>query len=155
MDLAVGESARAASELERLRADYPSATVSAASWYWTARTMEQIGDFDGACRTYAIAINELRAVDDPKGVERALEASWDCTEGEGRLSIQIGAFSRQEAAEDLKRSLDQDGYPTRIFYESGLHKVRIGWFARRETARGLERRLRAEGFSVAVVAAES
>ena len=154
MDLAIGEAERAASELERLRADYTSAAESATSWYWTARTMEQLGDFDRACRTYTIAIDELRAVGDPEGVQRALEASQDCTEGEFRLSIQIGAFSRKEVAEDLERALDRTGYSARIFFESGLHKVRIGWFARLETARGLERRLREEGFSVAVVAAE-
>ena len=154
MDLAIGEAERAVSELERLRADYTSAGESATSWYWTARAIEQVGDFDRACRTYTIAIDELRAVDDLEGVQHALAAAQDCTEGEFRLSIQIGAFSRKEAAEDLEHTLDRNGYPARIFFESGLHKVRIGWFARLETARGLERRLREEGFSVAVVAAE-
>jgi len=154
MDLAIGEAERAVSELERLRADYTSAAESATSWYWTARALEQTGDFDRACRTYTIAIDKLRAVDDSEGVQRALAAAQDCIEGEFRLSIQIGAFSRKEAAEDLKHTLDRNSYPARIFFESGLYKVRIGWFARLETARGLERRLREEGFSVAVVAAE-
>ena len=56
MDLAIGEAERAVSELERLRADYTSAAESAISWYWTARAIEQVGDFDRACQTYTLSL---------------------------------------------------------------------------------------------------
>lgn len=155
MDLAVGEPRRAASDLERLRADFPGGPFAAESWYWTARTLEQRGLLDEACDTYGRAITAARRVEEPATIERAVAGSRECASGGLRFSIQVGAFSRAESARELRARLEADGLPARIFKDGGLHRVRVGWFASPETARGLERRLREGGFSVAVVAAES
>ena len=155
MDLAMGEPARAASDLERLRADYPGSPSAASSWYWTARTFEDRGLLNEACEQYERAISEARRVDDQLSVERALMASGECGSGGLRFSIQVGAFSRDETARELQSQLEADGHPARVFEDGGLYRVRVGWFANPDAARALERRLRDGGFTVAVVAAES
>ncbi len=154
MDLMMGEPARAISDLERLRADYPGGATAASSWYWTARALAQRGLLDDACDTYARALIEAQRVQHPSAIERAMTASGECAPGGLRFSIQVGAFSRATAARELQAQLEADGQPARVFEDDGLHRVRVGWFASPETARGLEGRLREGGFTVAVVAAE-
>lgn len=155
MDISLGESLRALSDLERLRADYPAGAAAARSWYWTARAWEQSGNLERACESYTLAITQGRSVQDAPAVERALDASRACAPGGLRFSLQVGAFSRRSSAEVEQATLSEFGYPARVHSEDGLHKVRVGRFANAEAARSLERRLRASGFSVAIVAAES
>lgn len=155
MDLSLGESLRALSDLERLRADYPSHAAAGLSWYWTARAWEQSGELVRACEAFARAITEGRGVADGPAVERAVDASRECEPGGLRFSLQVGAFSRESAAETEQATLAEFGYPARVYSEDGLHKVRVGRFANAEAARSLQRRLRSNGFSVVVVAAES
>ena len=155
MDLSLGESLRALSDLERLRADYPGSAVAALSWYWTARAWEQTGELERACDSFTRAITEGRGVQDAPAVERALAGSRECAPGGLRFSLQVGAFSRESAAEIEQGRISEYGVPARVHSEEGLHKVRVGHFANAEAARSLARRLRGVGFSVAIVAAES
>ncbi|MCG8469227.1 MAG: SPOR domain-containing protein [Gemmatimonadetes bacterium] len=155
MDLALGESRRALSDLERLRADHPTGPANAASWYWTARAWEQLGELELACESFERAIASSREGRDALVAERARSASRACGPGGLRFSLQVGAYSRERAAEAERAMLVDGGYPSRVVSEDGLHKVRVGRFANPEMARSLERRLRAMGLSVAVVAAES
>jgi len=155
MDLALGESLRALSDLERLRADYPAAPVASQSWYWTARAWEQRGELEHACENFARAVAEGGGVQGSSPVERARDAARGCAPGGLRFSLQVGAFSRASAAEIEQATLSEFGYSARLYSEDGLHKVRVGRFANPEAARSLAKSLRIGGFSVAIVAAES
>jgi tetratricopeptide (TPR) repeat protein len=155
LDLAGGDAARAIEDLRRLRADFPAAPIAAQSWYWSARAQETRGDLEAACDDYARAVSEARSALDEETTEVALVASAGCTSGGLRFALQLGAFSRRSAAEDLAATVREAGYAVRIVSEEGLQKVRVGSFGSAESARTLADRLRAAGYSVAVVASES
>lgn len=155
LDLARGDAERAIADLDRLRADYPSSPAAASSWYWTARALEQGGDLGSACRAFergARAAGDAAAAD---VAALAAAASRRCLATGLRFSLQVGAFSREDAAGEILDTLESSGYPARVFEEGGLHKVRVGWFSSPEAARALARRLREGGYSVTVVAGES
>lgn len=152
LDLAHGEPARAVQDLERLRADYPGSPLVADSWYWSGRAFQALGDLDAACAAWDQAIVTGRNTGDLDLVARAVEASRTCAAPGMRVTVQVGAFSRRDLANEVARRVEDAGHEPQIVEEDGLFKVRVGRFASSEAARSLADRLRAAGFSVAVVA---
>ena len=151
LDLALGEPARAAADLERLRADHPRGPEVVESWYWTARTFEARGLLDPACEAWERGAAEGRRVGDMTMVSLA-EAAWlACAPGGPRFSIQVAAFSRPRPAEEMREQLEASGFFSRVVEYDGFHRVRLGRFVRREAAEILARRLRDAGFEPAIV----
>lgn len=155
LDLALGDDRRALADLERLRTDYRSSPHVVDSWYWTARAHEQRGALDEACDEYERASEAARDARRPDLFELSRAAYDACSRPGLRFSLQLGAYARADAAEEILDDLRVAGYPVRLIEEGGLHKVRVGWFDSPETARALERRLREGGYAVTVVAGEA
>jgi cell division septation protein DedD len=155
MDLALGDTRRTLADLERLRTDYRGSPEVVESWYWTARAHEQAGALDDACDAFERASEEAQDARRPELFQRGRAAYDACSSPGLRFSLQVGAFSRADAADEILDALRVAGYPVRLVEEDGLHKVRVGWFASPETARSLERRLRDGGYAVTVVAGEA
>lgn len=151
LDLALGEPARAAADLERLRADHPRSAEAVESWYWTARTFEDRGLLDRACEAWRRGAAEGRRVGAPEVALLAEAAALGCAPGAPRFAIQVAAFSRGGPAEEMRGQLEAAGFFSRVVEYEGLHRVRLGRFARREAAEGLARRLGGAGFEPAVV----
>ena len=151
LDLARGEPARAAADLERLRADHPRSAEAAGSWYWTARTFEARGLLDPACEAWERGAAEGHRIGAAETTFLAETASLACSPGGPRFAIQVAAFSRRGPAEETRARLEAEGFFARLVESDGFHRVRLGRFARREAAEGLVRRLRAAGFEPAVV----
>ena len=153
LDVARGDPERAATILARLRAEDPHSAEARASWYWTARTLEDRGLLEPACEGWTRALAEARGGGDAATVRLAETALAGCAPGAPRYTVQVAAFAAPEAAGEMRSRLDAEGVPARVVEEGGLHRVRAGRFASPEAARGLERRLRLAGFSVDIVAA--
>lgn len=151
LDLALDEPSRAAADLERLRSDHPRSAETVASWYWTARTFEARGLIDRACEAWQRAAAEGRRVGATETARLAEAAALGCAPGAPRFAIQVAAFSRRDAAEEMHGRLEAAGFFSRVVEHDGLHRVRMGHFARREAAESLVRRLRDAGFESTVI----
>ncbi len=151
LDLSLGEPARAAADLERLRADHPQSPEAVESWYWTGRSFEDRGLLDRACEAWTRAGAEGRRVGATESTLLAEAASSGCAPGAPRFAIQVAAFSRPEPAEEMRAQLETGGFFSRVAEYGGLHRVRVGRFSRREAAESLVRRLRDAGFDPAIV----
>lgn len=151
LDLALGEPARAAADLERLRADHPRSDEAVESWYWTARTFEDRGLLDRACEAWQRGAAEGRRVGAAEIALLAESSALGCASGAPRFAIQVAAFSRRDPAEEMRGQLEAAGFFARVVEYDGLHRVRMGRFARREAAESLARRLRDAGFEPTVI----
>lgn len=151
LDLALDEPSRAAADLERLRADHPRSAEAVESWYWTARAFEARGLLDRACESWQRGAAEGRRVGAAKTTLLAEASSLGCGPGAPRFAVQVAAFSRRDAAEEMRGRLEAAGFFSRVVEYDGLHRVRLGRFARREAAESLARRLRGAGFEPAVI----
>jgi tetratricopeptide (TPR) repeat protein len=152
LDLALGDPERAADDLQRLRADYPTGEWVSESWYWSGRALEVSGNLTAACEAWGRASTAARETGQDEVHARSMASSRSCEAGELRLTVQLGAFRVRSAAEAVAERAGEAGFPARIVEEEGLYKVRVGHFGRVEAAREMAKRVRAAGFSALITA---
>ena len=152
LDLAAGQPERANEELERLRSDYPTASVVPASWYWSGRALESVGDLDAACVAWQSAAASARDAEYQEVLALSTDASEACGAGEMRFALQLDAFRERSAAEAVVARAEDAGFAARIVQDDGLYKVRVGRFGSVGPAREMASRLRAAGFSALITA---
>ena len=154
--LAEGRPREAASDLARLRADFPGSDLAAASWLWSGFALEATGDPVGACEAWDHA---ARGAGDGEVARRATEARALCAGGAdaatgGSFTVQLGAFGRPEAAEQVRARAASGGLEVRVTEPDAstpLYRVRVGRFARQDAAARMAVRLRSEGYEAIVV----
>ncbi len=149
-----GEAARASTDLERLRADYPSTPLLAESWLWSGFTRETAGDQKGACEAWGRARDLATGPGDESVREQAELALDACAATAGRFTIQLGAFRERGPATALQREIEAAGADVRIeepVANDGWYRVRTGRFASRSLAEEQARNLTARGFEAIVV----
>jgi tetratricopeptide (TPR) repeat protein len=149
-----GDAARAAGDLERLRADYPASPVLAESWLWSGFTLEAAGDLSGACEAWGHA-SELATTTGAASVRAQAELSLaTCSPPDGQYTVQLGAFRESDPAVVLRQRVEATGLTARIESpdgSSGWYRVRSGHFASREQAEDVARGLTDRGFEAIVV----
>lgn len=149
-----GDAARAAGDLERLRADYPDSPVLAESWLWSGFTLEAAGDLSGACEAWGRA-TDLAATPGAASVRAQAELSLaTCSPAEGQYTVQLGAFRERNAAVVLQQRVEATGLTTRIEEpddSNDWYRVRSGHFASRDQAEDVARGLTGRGFEAIVV----
>lgn len=62
--------------------------------------------------------------------------------------VQIGAFNKEENADNAATQAKSNGFNAYVFNEDGLYKVQIGAFSNRENAESLANEARDKGFEV-------
>ena len=68
------------------------------------------------------------------------------------FTVQVAAFGRRQAAEELSRKLRGDGYSgVEVTRGDGVHRVRVGRFLKRADAELTARTLRGNGYEALVV----
>ena len=160
--VAEGRLDRAEADLARMRADFPGNPLTFTSWLWTGNVLAASGDRSGACAAWETAASlggTSAAESDRELVRAALE---NCrTDGAPVLtesfSVQLGAFSSRETAEDVRNQVVASGSAARVLDASepgGLYRVRSGRFAGREEAARHAVRLAEAGFESIVVPEE-
>lgn len=60
--------------------------------------------------------------------------------------VQVGAYEDQGEANQLMRSLEQNGFQPYVFRQNGLYKVQVGGFEQLSMAVALENQLRSAGY---------
>lgn len=160
--VAEGRLDRAEEDLARMRADFPGSPLTFTSWLWTGNVRSAVGDRSGACAAWETAAS-LRgtpaAQSDRELVRTALE---DCRTSAAAVavesfSVQLGAFSSLETAEDVRNRVVATGVPARVLEPQepgGLYRVRSGRFAGREDAARHAVWLAGVGFESIVVPGE-
>lgn len=149
-----GDAARAADDLERLRADYPDSPALAESWLWSGFAREAAGDLTGACESWERA-SELATSPADASVRAQADLSLaTCSAGGEQYTVQLGAFKERDAATALRERAEATGFTARIEAPddpSGWYRVRSGRFASREQAEESARVLTERGFEAIVV----
>ena len=163
MYLAEGRLDRAEEDLARLRADFPGSSLTLRSWLWTGNVRSAAGDGAGACAAWETAATISASSSSQPDLELARSALEGC--GAARtpaaaptFSVQLGAFSSQEAALDLMNRVTAVGTTARVLDPQdpdGLYRVRSGHFNGREEAARHAVRLVQEGFESIVVPGEN
>lgn len=151
-----GDAARAVSDLERLRADYPNSPILAESWLWSGFTLEAAGDLGAACEAWERASALATSPADASVRSQADLSLASCSTGGPQFTVQLGAFREREAAVSLQRRVEAAGLTARVEVPdgaSGWYRVRSGRYASREQAEGVARGLTGQGFEAIVVAA--
>ena len=154
LNLMRGDAARAAGDLERLRADYPDSPVLAESWLWSGFSLEAGGDLSGACEAWGRAIDLATAPADASVRSQAELSLATCSPAGGQYTVQLGAFRERSAAVSLRQRVEATGLTARIEEPNGdsdWYRVRSGHFASREQAEGVARGLTDRGFEAIVV----
>lgn len=160
--VAEGRLDRAEADLARMRADFPGSPLTFTSWLWTGNVLAAAGDRSGACAAWetASSLGGSPATESDRELVRA--ALENCrTDGAPALtesfSVQLGAFSSRETAEDVRNQVVASGSSARVLEASepgGLYRVRSGRFAGREEAARHAVRLAEAGFESIVVPEE-
>ncbi len=149
-----GDAARAAGDLERLRADYPDSPVLAESWLWSGFTLEAAGDLSRACEAWGRA-SDLATAPGAASVRAQAELSLaTCSPVQGQYTVQLGAFRERDAADILRQRVEATGLTARIEEPdaaSGWYRVRSGHFPSREQAEDVARGLTDRGFEAIAV----
>lgn len=159
--VAEGRPDRAEENLERMRADYPGSPLEFESWLWTGNARWAAGDRAGACAAWETAASVAPGPADESGRSLVRSALEDCrnapvTDTES-FSVQLGAFSSRETAEELRNRIVASGHEARVLAPDeagGLYRVRSGRFPGREEAARHAVRLSEEGFESIVVPGE-
>ena len=155
LSLMEGDPTRAELNLDRLRADYPQSEMVPHSWLWSGLAREASGDLDTACEAWQTALREAgRAADGPEVAEATRAAMAGCTAGGLRLTVQLGAFGEEPAAEALRARAAAAGFDARIERDGALYKVRVGIFGTVDAARTMVRRLESGGFTALILAGD-
>ena len=155
--LTSGRPALAAMDLDLLRRDFPGSHLVLESWLWSGFALEGLGDLTSACAAWT------RAAEGPPSdpvVSQARDGLSACAAGQTieagppSYTVQLGAFGRREAAEDVRSRAAATGADVRV-QEPGastpLYRVRVGHFTRKDDAARLAVRLRSDGFEAIVV----
>ena len=152
-----GQPALAVGDLELLRADFPGSPLVPESWLWSGFSLEVLGDPAAACAAWT------RAADGPPSdpvVAQARDGLSACTAGRTveavtpGYTVQLGAFSRREAAEDVRSRASATGADVRVHEPDSstpLYRVRVGHFTRKDDAARLAVQLRSGGLEAIVV----
>lgn len=161
--VAEGRLDRAEEDLARMRADFPGNSLTFASWLWTGNVRSAQGDDSGACAAWETAASlqgSPAAQSDRELVRSALERCRN-PRGAGAtaesFSVQLGAFSSRQTAEDLRNRVVASGRTARVLEPDGaggLYRVRSGRFAGREEAARHAVSLAEAGFESIVVPGE-
>lgn len=160
--VAEGRLDRAEADLERMRADFPGSRLTFRSWLWTGNVLAASGDRAGACSAWqtAASLQGAQASESERELVRA--ALDDCRAGGApatveTFSVQLGAFSTRETAEDVRNQVVASGATARVLEPvdpDGLFRVRSGRFTGREEAARHAGRLAESGFESIVVPGE-
>ena len=163
MYAAEGRLDRAEDDLARMRADFPGNPLTFTSWLWTGNVRAAAGDPAGACAAWETAAS-LRgspaSQSDRELVRSALEGCQDPVGGAvatESFSVQLGAFSSRETAEEVRNRVVASGRAARVLDPSesgGLYRVRSGRFPGREEAARHAEGLAEAGFESIVVPGE-
>ena len=155
--LTSGRPALAAADLELLRADFPGSPLVPESWLWSGFALESLGDLASACAAWTRAADGSQS--DPV-VSQARDGLSACAAGQTveagtpSYTVQLGAFGRREAAEDVRSRAAATGVDVRVQdpdSSTPLYRVRVGHFTRKDDAARLAVRLRSDGFEAIVV----
>jgi tetratricopeptide (TPR) repeat protein len=155
--LTSGRPAIAAADLELLRADFPGSSLVPESWLWSGFALEGLGDPASACAAWTRAADGSPS--DPI-VSQARDGLSACDSGQivehgtDSYTVQLGAFGRREAAEDIQSRAATTGVDVRVHdpdTSTPLYRVRVGHFTRKDDAARLAVRLRSDGFEAIVV----
>ena len=159
--VAEGRLDRAAEHLERLRADFPGSAYTFSSWLWTGNVRAAAGDRSGACAAWETAASAQPGTGDASDralVRSALESCGDnagaAASPPASFSVQLGAFSSRETANELRNRVVASGRSARVLEPSeagGLYRVRSGRFGGREEAARHAVSLAQAGFESIVV----
>ena len=159
---AAGEFTAAFRSTQRIIMDYPSSDVRGDAAYWAGRAQLELGNGEEGCRFLAIAdraaavnvelANRIRyhlqrcvagtltADTAPRDTSRAAATTDSRTPK--AFTVQIAALESAAAADELMRSLHEQGYEPHVAHTEGLFKVRVGRFAQRSRAQRLARELK-------------
>jgi predicted negative regulator of RcsB-dependent stress response len=163
MYLAEGRLDRAEEDLARMRADFPGNPLTLASWLWTGNVRSAAGDVPGACAAWETAASlqgSPASQSDRDLVRSALEGCrnpGDVAVATESFSVQLGAFSSRETAEEVRNRVVASGRTARVvdpLEPGGLYRVRSGRFAGREEAARHAVGLAEAGFESIVVPGE-
>ena len=159
--VAEGRLDRAEADLARMRADFPGSPLTFTSWLWTGNVLAAAGDRAGACAAWETASSSsLRGTPASESDRELLRAALEDCRTDGTpartesFSVQLGAFSSRETAEDVRNQVVASGSSARVLEASepgALYRVRSGRFAGREEAARHAERLAEAGFESIVV----
>ena len=155
--LTSGQPALAVGDLDLLRADFPGSPLVPESWLWSGFALDVLGDPASACAAWA------RAADGPPSdpvASQARDGLSACAAGRvveavsPGYTVQLGAFGRREAAEEVRSRASATGTDVRVQEPDSstpLYRVRVGHFTRKDDAARLAVQLRSDGFEAIVV----
>ncbi len=161
--VAEGRLDHAEEDLARMRADFPGNPLTFTSWLWTGNVRSAAGDLAGACAAWEAAASlqgSPATRSDRELVRSALEGCRDprsAAAATESFSVQLGAFSSRETAEDLRNRVVASGAAARVVEPvdpGGLYRVRSGRYAGREEAARHAVSLAEAGFESIVVPGE-
>jgi len=161
--VAEGRLDRAEADLAKMRADFPGSSLTFKSWLWTGNVRSASGDQSGACSAWETATS-LRGTPITESDRALIRSSLENCRPSGvsaaveSFSVQLGAFTSAEAAEDVRNRVVASGASARVLEPQdpgGLFRVRSGRFAGREEAARHAVRLAEAGFESIVVPGES
>ena len=159
--LTSGRPATAAADLELLRADFPGSSLVPESWLWSGFALEGLGDPASACAAWTRAADGSPSdpiVSQARDGLSACDSGQIARHGTDSYTVQLGAFGRREAAEDIQSRATTTGVDVRIHdpdTSTPLYRVRVGHFTRKDDAARLAVRLRSDGFEAIVVSEDS
>ena len=159
--LTSGRPATAAADLELLRADFPGSSLVPESWLWSGFALEGLGDPASACAAWTRAADGSPSdpiVSQARDGLSACDSGQIAQHGTDSYTVQLGAFGRREAAEDIQSRATTTGVDVRIHdpdTSTPLYRVRVGHFTRKDDAARLAVRLRSDGFEAIVVSEDS
>lgn len=163
MYAAEGRLDRAEEDLARMRADFPGNPLTFTSWLWTGNVRSAAGDPSGACAAWETAASlqgSPASQSDRELVRSALESCRDtgtAAVATETFSVQLGAFSSRETAEEVRNRVVASGRAARVLEPAepgGLYRVRSGRFSGRDEAARHAEGLAAAGFESIVVPGE-
>ncbi len=155
--LTSGRLAIAAADLELLRADFPGSPLVPESWLWSGFALEGLGDPASACAAWTRAAEGSPSdpvVSQARDGLSACAAGPTVEQGMASYTVQLGAFGRREAAEDVQFRAAATGADVRVHdpdSSTPLYRVRVGHFSRKDDAARIAVRLRSDGFEAIVV----
>ncbi len=149
----------AAGYYRSLLQDYPRSPERVVARQWLSDHSEEI---EAAEAEAAIAAAEIAAAQAAADSLAEVVTDSPATEAEqvdappevdGRHAVQLGAFSTEERADGLARTLARAGFETRVVRVAGsaLVRVRIGRFTERSAASELMAEIEELGYDAAVV----
>jgi hypothetical protein len=160
--VAEGRLDRAEEDLARMRADFPGSSLTFTSWLWTGNVRSASGDRSGACAAWETAAS-LQGTPASESDRALVRSSLENCRPTGvaaaaeSFSVQLGAFSSRETAEEVRNRVVAAGAAARLLEPQdpgGLFRVRSGRFAGREEAARHALRLEEAGFESIVVPGE-